>query len=220
MKKYKFPSNLYGSSSDFAVILANGMFPTHPIPLQILENASFLVCCDGAINELINTSIIPNAIVGDCDSLSEENKKRFSNILYHDKDQETNDLTKSVRFCLKKGWNKIIILGATGKREDHTLGNISLVIDYVDELSEVEMITDYGVFVPIIGSAEFESVKGQQVSFFAFNGAKITLQNLRYAVDNRNFSNWWQGTLNEAIAESFSTQTDEKVLVYRSFSNK
>ena len=36
-----------------AVILANGEYPSHPLPLQMLENAEFVVCCDGAANEYI-----------------------------------------------------------------------------------------------------------------------------------------------------------------------
>ena len=35
-----------------AVILANGEYPSHPLPLQMLENAEFVVCCDGAANEI------------------------------------------------------------------------------------------------------------------------------------------------------------------------
>ena len=30
-----------------AVILANGEYPTHPLPLRMLEEAKFVVCCDG-----------------------------------------------------------------------------------------------------------------------------------------------------------------------------
>lgn len=36
-----------------AVILANGEYPSHPLPLQMLKNAEFVVCCDRAANEYI-----------------------------------------------------------------------------------------------------------------------------------------------------------------------
>ena len=36
-----------------AVILANGEYPTHVLPLKILEEAKFVICCDGAANEYI-----------------------------------------------------------------------------------------------------------------------------------------------------------------------
>ena len=34
-----------------AVILANGEYPTHPLPLRMLEEPKFVVCCDWAAKE-------------------------------------------------------------------------------------------------------------------------------------------------------------------------
>lgn len=64
-----------------AVILANGEYPTCPVPLTMLEEASFVACCDGAANEYISRGHTPDVIVGDGDSLSTEYHKRFS-LLY------------------------------------------------------------------------------------------------------------------------------------------
>ena len=54
-----------------AVILANGDFPSAPLPLQVLERAHYVVCCDGGANEYIAKGYLPTAIIGDGDSLSE-----------------------------------------------------------------------------------------------------------------------------------------------------
>ncbi len=51
-----------------AVILANGEYPSHPLPLQMLEEAKFVVCCDGAANEYISRGHTPDIIIGDGDS--------------------------------------------------------------------------------------------------------------------------------------------------------
>ena len=85
-----------------AVILANGEYPTHVLPLKILEEAKFVVCCDGAANEYILRGHTPDIIIGDGDSLSPENKTRFSDIIHHIADQETNDQTKAVHFLQEK----------------------------------------------------------------------------------------------------------------------
>ena len=124
-----------------AVILANGEYPTHVLPLKILEEAKFVVCCDGAANEYILRGHTPDIIIGDGDSLSPENKTRFSDIIHHIADQETNDQTKAVHFLQEKGYQRIAIVGATGKREDHTLGNISLLLDYMKSGMEVRTVT-------------------------------------------------------------------------------
>ena len=93
-----------------AVVLANGEYPTAPLPLKILKEAKFVICCDGAANEYIAQGHIPDIIIGDGDSLSSANKERFFSIIHHISDQETNDQTKAVYFLKEKGFHKIAIL--------------------------------------------------------------------------------------------------------------
>ena len=114
-----------------AVVLANGEYPASPLPLKILAEAPYVVCCDGGADEYIRRGHTPDVIIGDGDSLSDENRRKFGHILHRISDQETNDQTKAVNFLLAQGKRRIAIIGATGKREDHTLGNISLLIDYL-----------------------------------------------------------------------------------------
>lgn len=213
MKKYLLPQV---NQHIETVILANGDFPKHAIPLSILHKAEYVVCCDGAINNLTHTNIIPNAIVGDCDSLSAFNQERFKDIIHRSKEQDTNDLTKAMKFCLDQGRNKITILGATGKREDHTIGNIALLSQYA-KWADVEMITDHGSFIAIEENSEFECYIKQQVSLFCLDHCHITTHNLLYEVKNRVFESWWQATLNEAISNNFGIDTDGRTIIYRLF---
>ncbi|MFV0420172.1 MAG: thiamine diphosphokinase [Dysgonomonas sp.] len=213
MKKYALPAM---NRQTETVILANGEFPSHPVPLSILNNCDYLVCCDGAINNLTKTDKAPNAIVGDCDSLSIENQEKFADIIHRVSEQETNDLTKAVYFCTERGRKKITILGATGKREDHTIANISLLCEYIKDC-DVEMITDYGIFVGIDSTSVFASNKGQQLSLFCIDKCIVSSHNLVYPINKQNFTNWWQASLNEAIADEFIIETDGRMIVYRAF---
>lgn len=113
-----------------AVILADGEYPVHEYPLRLLRETPYIVCCDGAANTFISHGYIPNMIIGDGDSLSVENRMLYKDRLFYVADQETNDLTKAIRFLLGKNFRNVVILGATGKREDHTLGNISLLMEH------------------------------------------------------------------------------------------
>lgn len=195
-----------------AVILANGEYPSHELPLKLLKEAEFVVCCDGAANEYISRGHTPDIIIGDGDSLSPENKIRFSGIVHHIADQETNDQTKAVRFLQEKGFRRIAILGAAGKREDHTLGNISLLIDYMRSGMEVRTFTDYGVFMPIEGTQTFASHPGQQVSIINFGAKGLKGEGLVYPLSD--FTNWWQGTLNEATVDHFSIHCEGEYLLF------
>ena len=70
------------------VILANGDFPTHSLPLRILHEAPRVVCCDGAINAFPNADIV----IGDGDSVPVEFRDRLIKV----DEQEDNDLTDSM----------------------------------------------------------------------------------------------------------------------------
>ena len=112
------------------VIVANGRFPSAELPLRLLKEAKTIIACDGAVKTLYEKGIHPDAIVGDLDSIPAGLRERYADRIHHVEDQEINDLTKSVRFAHTQGYREVLILGATGLREDHTLGNISLLMEY------------------------------------------------------------------------------------------
>jgi thiamine pyrophosphokinase len=188
------------------VILADGNFPSHEISLTVLRNASHIICCDGAAKSLLKSGLEPFAIVGDCDSLNPEIFRKYSDRIFKDTEQETNDLTKAVRWCSERGYNDIVILGATGKREDHTVGNISLLTEYAQFIN-IKMITDTGIFYPVLKTSRFESSPGRQVSIFSINPeTEITSSGLLYPLIKRKLKNWWEASLNEATGDHFELE--------------
>lgn len=200
------------------VVVGNGEFPVHPLPLSVLDKATFVVCCDGGTNALVASGRVPDLIVGDGDSLSEENRSRFQSLLYVNPDQETNDQTKAVSWLAARGIRRLALLAATGKREDHTLGNISLLLEYQRMGLEVVLLTDYGYFLPAEGNREFAGFPGQQVSVFNFGATCLKSRGLRYPIYD--FTAWWQGTLNEVTGASFSISAEGAYLVYGTYEPK
>jgi thiamine pyrophosphokinase len=208
-----------------AIILANGEFPKRATLLEKLRACkgvlhtpdTMIICCDGAVQNLLDFGIEPDFIIGDLDSISKENKIKFADILICDENQDTNDLTKAVKFCIKNGVENLEILGATGCREDHTLGNISLLANYMDEIISVKMFTDYGVFTPISETTTFESFPNQAVSIFSITPETlITSENLAYPIRNQSFHSWWEGTLNRSLGETFTIKINiGKIIVFQ-----
>ena len=199
------------------VVVANGSFPTKDLLLNLLQQAEFVVACDGAVVELEKVRI-PDIVVGDLDSLPEPVRNRYSDRIHRVKDQETNDLTKAVNYVKTLGFREVLILGATGRREDHTLGNISLLLEYAGWFKRIEMMSDYGIFTPLLHTASFDCKPGQQVSLFSLypHGA-ISVRGLKYPIDGRRLYSWWEATLNETVGERFDVvlEEDARVLVYR-----
>jgi thiamine pyrophosphokinase len=201
-----------------AVILADGSFPVHQIPLGYLRSADHIICCDGSAENLIMADLEPEAIVGDLDSISPDIAERFKDRLFQDSDQDTNDLTKSVRWCIKNQFKEVVILGATGKREDHTIANISLLGEYCREI-EVTMITDTGTIIPLLKSCKVSCFPGQQVSIFSIDPeTEITSEGLKYKLEDLKLHNWWRASLNEATGESFELRFNGgPLIVYQKF---
>ncbi len=218
------------SKSLSIVILADGNYPTAPYPLQLLQEADYVICCDAAVLKL--KDITPSFIVGDMDTLAQEHALKYREIIHKSSCQETNDQTKAFSFALglvPDGCNaKIHILGTTGGREDHTLGNISLLMEYTKNVGKeiapfdnlmqpqiyVDIVTDHGIFTSHFNSFTKKCRPGQQVSIISFdNTLKIKSTGLLYPTDNAIFEFWWSGTLNEASGESFSLEFNHKAPV-------
>lgn len=195
-----------------AVIIANGDYPKTDELVRILNTHPYVVCCDGAADQYLLQMGKPNVIIGDGDSLSEVNKLKYADILHIVADQETNDLTKAIYHLINRGVKSVAIFGATGKREDHTMGNISLLMDYKRLGLDVRCITDYGVFIPVCGPEVFESKIGQQVSIFNFGAKFYNNEGLVYNLYD--FKSLWQGTLNEATSPQFKISADGEYLVF------
>ena len=191
------------------VILCDGAFPTEPYPLYLLDSAEGVVCCDGALKNFAARypDRQPLAVVGDMDSLTKELKQKYSACLFPDAEQDSNDLTKSMRWVLREHpeVNEIVILAATGLREDHTVGNLGLLMEYTRmfDLGErrVSMVSDYGTAFAITDSSDLHLGEGRRISLFsADNTLKITSEGLEWPTDEVVFDAWWKATLNRTSA--------------------
>lgn len=188
------------------VILANGDFPSHPVPLEILKSGRRIICCDGAVEPLVNSGLEPVTIVGDMDSIDSNLADRYRERIFHIGSQETNDLTKAFDYALNLQPEKVYILGASGKREDHTLGNISLLSQYGKHREiKVEMVTDSGVLIPVYSTTTFSAPAGSNVSVFSLdNKLRMTSEGLMYPIKGVKFDYWWKATLNVTLSEQFT----------------
>ena len=200
------------------VILANGDFPKHPTPLRILKAATSIICCDGAVNNIEEYGLKPTHIIGDMDSISKELKVKYEDRLFHIEEQNENDLRKALKWAEKNGTKKAIILGATGKRDDHNLANIFTLLQYPSKL-DLTIYTDYGIFSMVKGEHKFDSFNGEQVSLFSADKTiEITTTYLKYNLNSKKLTTLYLGSLNESINDVFTISISHgKILVYQVF---
>ena len=203
-----------------AVIVGNGQFPKKEYPLYLLESADYVICCDGALDTYLRhfrgrNLRRPDVVVGDMDSLSKKTAERFRDIAVKIDEQETNDQSKAFHYILEHfpDVDTVHILGATGKREDHTIGNLSLLMEYAREMRRqdcgrtvsVDIVSDWSTAFAITDSCTLDVGEGRSVSIICpDNSLNIKSEGLVWPTDNVVFDNLWQTTLNRASADRIS----------------
>ena len=203
-----------------AVIVGNGQFPKKEYPLYLLESADYVVCCDGALDTYLRhfsgrNLRRPDVVVGDMDSLSKKTAERFRDIAVKIDEQETNDQSKAFHYILEHfpDVDTVHILGATGKREDHTIGNLSLLMEYAREMRRqdcgrtvsVDIVSDWSTAFAITDTCTLDVGEGRSVSIICpDNSLNIKSEGLVWPTDNVVFDNLWQTTLNRASADRIS----------------
>lgn len=201
-----------------AVIICNGEFPVKEYPRYIIRNADVTVCCDGAFDKymkagesIFGKEKLPDVVIGDLDSISSVKREKYSRIIVHDADQETNDQTKAFRYVMENfpEVTGIHIIGATGLRIDHTIGNVSLLMEYARDYSldsrgiSVDIISDRETIIPVTDTIELQCGEGRSISVFSPDSTlKIHSEGLVWPLDNVVFDNWWKATLNRAANDT------------------
>ena len=200
------------------VIICDGQFPRTEYPRYLIKSADFSICCDGALVKYLRHSRsifgeerTPDLVIGDMDTLSEKMQARYSSLIVKVEEQEHNDQTKAVRWAISnvEGIEQIYILGATGKRVDHTIGNASLLMEYTRMFDleglgiNIEMVSDTGTAFAVNDTFEMDCGIGRQVSIFSpDNSLNIRSTGLEYPTDEVVFDNWWKATLNKAVLDT------------------
>lgn len=197
------------------VIIGDGKFPKTEYPRYLIRTADFIICCDGALLKFLRNSEaifgekrLPDLVIGDMDTLSAAMQKKYAGIIIKENEQDHNDQTKAVRWALNnlKGIEQIHILGGTGGRTDHTIGNTSLLMEYTRMFDlgdiSIEMVTDEGTIFPINDTIEFECGPGRSISIFSpDNSLRIKSEGLMYPTEDVVFDNWWKATLNKTVQD-------------------
>lgn len=219
-----------------AVIVGNGDFPRTAYPRYLVSGADHIVCCDGALStwlrvapKIFGEQRLPDVIIGDMDSLSAGLRKKYAERVVHVEEQDFNDQTKALLYVLNnfKDVDTIHFIGAAGKREDHTIGNLSLLMEYAkalcgsceaaDYLSKcmydalapfrgrelaIDTVTDYSTVIAVSDSCELMVGEGRKISIIsADNTLRIKSEGLTWPTDDVVFDNLWKATLNRAVAD-------------------
>jgi thiamine pyrophosphokinase len=193
-------------------IIANGEKPLHPEVMAALRQCDACVCCDCLPPEGAPPLL---QVVGDMDTLCDMLPADLVTDCHED--QETNDLTKAMRWVqAHEPEAEMAFFAVTGKREDHTLANLALI---AASGKSTQVFTESGRFdVLIAGETTLDAVPQTPISFLSFVPQRITARGVVWPVEQLLLESLWRATLNRTSASQVDVTCEAPLLVYRPWS--
>lgn len=187
-----------------AVVLCDGEVAEKEKLLSDVNDADLLIAADGGAGKAAKYGIEPDVIIGDLDSYEVTGNEAAEVI--RDPGQETNDLEKALKYAKEKSAKTVIVYGATGKRLDHTLKNLSVLLQFNNQFNSIFFKDRYSTIRIIHSPFKEEFPLQTSVSLFPLSGTVegITTQGLKYPLKN--------GTLQNGRQDGSSNETVEKTV--------
>ena len=131
------------------IIFANGELPDLDKARALLQQDDYIICADGGTRHALALDVRPDLIVGDMDSVEDEQLQNLKEagvsveIFPHNKDE--TDLELALQRAIGLNPAQVIIIAGLGGRLDQTLANIALLADI--RLSNLDVRLDDGSFI-------------------------------------------------------------------------
>ena len=201
-----------------AVIVSGGNIDTD-FALDFLKKNTtedtWRIAADRGLEFFRNTGLIPDAAIGDFDSLSSEGMEYLESladteIIRLKPEKDDSDTQSAVCFAMDRGAERIFVLGATGKRIDHLLANFGLLVLGAERGVEIILADPWNYMKK---TEQF----GKYVSFFSLNGdvPGLTLKGFKYPLDRHYLTAADSGLTvsNEIAQEEASIEFDKGILL-------
>ena len=110
------------------LIMSGGEKPKDEVIRKYASSCELIIGVDKGCNYLYDLNITPQYIVGDFDSSKAEVIKKLENLgavkYKYNCEKDFTDSEEAFELAISKKASEIYFLGSTGKRLDHTLGNL------------------------------------------------------------------------------------------------
>jgi thiamine pyrophosphokinase len=180
------------------VVVCSGAITDYNKMKSYIDIADLLICADGGAVHLKKWGVIPDILVGDMDSISEESLRKFqgekTETIKLKVEKDVTDTEFALDMAIERDCDKIYLLGALGgPRMDHMLANIFLLKHLLekgvqgiiaDEYNEITLIKDKISFDDI--SSEGSGYGSAKISLIPLTECVtgVTTKGLYYPLDN------------------------------------
>ena len=183
----------------------------------------YLMAVDSGMEFFRQVQLVPQKIVGDFDSVRKETLNFFQEqegiqwkILVPEKDD--TDTECAIRDAIANGATQIELLGATGSRLDHVLGNIELLGIGLQEKVEISIVDEHNRIRMCDADITFKRKEqyGKYVSLIPYTEkvSQLTLTGFKYPLKDATLQGFCSlGISNEIIEDEAFIQFKEGILL-------
>lgn len=189
-----------------SVIVAGGKIPSRELFLSEIEDADYLIAADKGAEVFYEYEVMPHILIGDFDSANRLVIDYFRNVemvkFLPEKDYTDSEL--AFNKALEKGSEEIVLLGCTGSRLDHVLGNLGLLRKALELNKKAKIKDDNNTILLIEGKTTLYGNCGQTISFQCYGDVvkKLSIEGGKYSLkeydlqigDSRTVSNEFTNT--------------------------
>lgn len=189
---------------DGVLVVVGGGTVDLPLLKRLHAKGAAVVAADGGARTCAAVEIVPDAIIGDMDSIDDVGPWQQKTDVFTLKEQITTDFEK----CVYATRSPIVVaLGMTGKRFDHTLAALHVVTKYAADRAIILMDEEDLAF-GIKGDFSFAVAPSARVSMHPLGTVKFaSSEGLKYPLDSLILApGILSGTSNEALAGPFSVR--------------
>ena len=197
-----------------------------------------LIAADRGLEFFLDYLILPDVVIGDFDSLSEDGKNflemqnedipyggmlewklqkgegKVVEVVRLRPEKDDSDTQSAMNYAIQNGAKEIVILGVTGNRVDHLMANFGLLILAQKQGAEVALADRYNYMKLISSGTILKKAEqfGKYVSFFPLGEdvTGLTLEGFKYPLDKYHLTTADSGlTVSNEISEEYAKVTYE-----------
>lgn len=183
----------------------------------------YIIVADSGMEFMQRVELVPDMIIGDFDSVKEDTLRFFEGqpgIVWKKLNpvKDDTDTEFAVRQAIELGAKEITILGATGTRLDHVLGNVALLGIGLTEKVEIQLVDTYNQIRMIDKSMKLAKTEqfGAFVSLLPYAGdvKGVTLKGFKYPLEKHMLGSFSSlGISNEIVEEVAEILFEEGILI-------
>ena len=170
-----------------------------------LQHHPTVLACDGALATCLEHGIVPDAVVGDMDSVDASVITRFVDLggqVHRREEQDSHDLSKALVLAEELGHLSCLVVGATGGDRGHEWANL---LTCAASSIDIECLGDHHThrFFSHDKTHSIETRVGEKFSLFGMPNAEgITLSGAKYTLEKTTLRMGSLGLHNVAVSST------------------